>query len=221
MNFTTAQAQAMCQSQLRAIMSADDQFAATMQLLVRPRGPRQHAGDLLLRQRLHVGRARPLGEVRARTSRRSASRCWCAGPATSRPARTPPAWSPTSTCCPRCSRPPASPCRRPHRGSTASRCCSRPAAHDDVQRVLRRPRQPQHPLLADGPHADGEVRPDLQRRGRRSSPASTTTSPTTRRRTPTSSATRSTANDPPASTINNLTTRLNAFATCAAASCLG
>ena len=33
MNFTTAQAQAMCQSQLRAIMSADDQFAATMQLL--------------------------------------------------------------------------------------------------------------------------------------------------------------------------------------------
>ena len=33
MNFTTAQGQAMCQSQLRAIMSADDQFAATMQLL--------------------------------------------------------------------------------------------------------------------------------------------------------------------------------------------
>jgi N-acetylglucosamine-6-sulfatase len=33
MNHTTAQAQAMCQSQLRAIMSADDQFAATMQLL--------------------------------------------------------------------------------------------------------------------------------------------------------------------------------------------
>ena len=33
MNYTTAQAQAMCQSQLRAIMSADDQFAATMQLL--------------------------------------------------------------------------------------------------------------------------------------------------------------------------------------------
>jgi arylsulfatase A-like enzyme len=33
MNFTTSQAQAMCQSQLRAIMSADDQFAATMQLL--------------------------------------------------------------------------------------------------------------------------------------------------------------------------------------------
>jgi len=33
MNHSTAQAQAMCQSQLRAIMSADDQFAATMQLL--------------------------------------------------------------------------------------------------------------------------------------------------------------------------------------------
>ena len=33
MNFTTAQGQQMCQSQLRAIMSADDQFAATMQLL--------------------------------------------------------------------------------------------------------------------------------------------------------------------------------------------
>ena len=33
MNHTPAQAQAMCQSQLRAIMSADDQFAATMQLL--------------------------------------------------------------------------------------------------------------------------------------------------------------------------------------------
>jgi arylsulfatase A-like enzyme len=33
MNFTTAQAQTFCQSQLRAIMSADDQFAATMQLL--------------------------------------------------------------------------------------------------------------------------------------------------------------------------------------------
>lgn len=33
MNFTTSQAQAMCQSQLRAIMTADDQFGATMQLL--------------------------------------------------------------------------------------------------------------------------------------------------------------------------------------------
>ena len=33
MNLTTAQAQAMCQSQMRAVMSADDQFAATMQLL--------------------------------------------------------------------------------------------------------------------------------------------------------------------------------------------
>jgi len=33
MNYSTAQGQAMCQSQLRAIMSADDQFAATMQLL--------------------------------------------------------------------------------------------------------------------------------------------------------------------------------------------
>jgi N-acetylglucosamine-6-sulfatase len=33
MNYTTSQGQAMCQSQLRAIMSADDQFAATMQLL--------------------------------------------------------------------------------------------------------------------------------------------------------------------------------------------
>jgi N-acetylglucosamine-6-sulfatase len=33
MNHTTAQAQAMCQSQMRAIMSADDQFAATMQQL--------------------------------------------------------------------------------------------------------------------------------------------------------------------------------------------
>jgi arylsulfatase A-like enzyme len=33
MNHTTSQAQAMCQSQLRAIMSADDEFAATMQLL--------------------------------------------------------------------------------------------------------------------------------------------------------------------------------------------
>ena len=33
MNHTPAQAQAMCQSQMRAIMSADDQFAATMQLL--------------------------------------------------------------------------------------------------------------------------------------------------------------------------------------------
>jgi N-acetylglucosamine-6-sulfatase len=33
MNYSTAKAQAMCQSQLRAIMSADDQFDATMQLL--------------------------------------------------------------------------------------------------------------------------------------------------------------------------------------------
>lgn len=32
-NFTTAQAQQMCESQLRAIMSADDEFDATMQLL--------------------------------------------------------------------------------------------------------------------------------------------------------------------------------------------
>ena len=33
MNHTPAQAQAMCQSQLRAIMTADDEFGATMQLL--------------------------------------------------------------------------------------------------------------------------------------------------------------------------------------------
>jgi N-acetylglucosamine-6-sulfatase len=33
MNYTTAQAQAMCQSQMRAIMTADDEFGATMQLL--------------------------------------------------------------------------------------------------------------------------------------------------------------------------------------------
>jgi N-acetylglucosamine-6-sulfatase len=32
-NFTTSQAQQMCQSQMRAIMSADDEFGATMQLL--------------------------------------------------------------------------------------------------------------------------------------------------------------------------------------------
>ena len=32
-NFSTASAQAMCQSQLRAIMTADDEFGATMQLL--------------------------------------------------------------------------------------------------------------------------------------------------------------------------------------------
>ncbi len=32
-NYTTAQAQGMCASQLRAIMTADDEFAATMQLL--------------------------------------------------------------------------------------------------------------------------------------------------------------------------------------------
>jgi N-acetylglucosamine-6-sulfatase len=33
MNYTTAKAQALCQSQLRAIMTADDEFGATMQLL--------------------------------------------------------------------------------------------------------------------------------------------------------------------------------------------
>jgi arylsulfatase A-like enzyme len=33
MNHTAAQAQAMCQSQMRAIMTADDEFGATMQLL--------------------------------------------------------------------------------------------------------------------------------------------------------------------------------------------
>jgi N-acetylglucosamine-6-sulfatase len=33
MNYTTTQAQAMCASQMRAIMSADEQFAATMKLL--------------------------------------------------------------------------------------------------------------------------------------------------------------------------------------------
>jgi N-acetylglucosamine-6-sulfatase len=33
MNFTTAQAQTFCRQQLRAIMTADDEFAATMQLL--------------------------------------------------------------------------------------------------------------------------------------------------------------------------------------------
>ena len=57
---------------------------------VRPRRARQHPGDLLLRQRLHVGRARAHGEVRPVRAVASACRCGSAGRVTSRPASTRP-----------------------------------------------------------------------------------------------------------------------------------
>ena len=65
MNFTTAQGQAMCQSQLRAIMTRGRPVRGDHAAALGPRGPRQHPGDLLLRQRLQLGGARPVGEVRA------------------------------------------------------------------------------------------------------------------------------------------------------------
>ena len=64
MNFTTAQAPgdvpepAASDHDCRRRVRGDDAAA------VRPRRPRQHPGHPLLRQWLHVGRARPLGEVR-------------------------------------------------------------------------------------------------------------------------------------------------------------
>ena len=102
----TAQAsQQMCASQLRAIMTADDQFGATMQLLADRGELEQHVGDLLLRQRLHVGRARPHREVRAlRAVHPGAAAGSLAGslPVRGQHAR---ASCPTSTCCRRCCRP--------------------------------------------------------------------------------------------------------------------
>ena len=160
MNFTTAQAQAMCQSQLRAIMSADDQFAATMQLLS-DRGVLDNTLVILSSDNGYMwgehGRWEkfvpyepsirvPLwmrwpGHLAAGTdSTRMVSyldllptMLEAAGIAAA------------DVSCPR-------------RRVTAPPV----GAHDDVQRVLRRHRQPQHPLVADGAHPDGQVRADLQ-----------------------------------------------------------
>ena len=83
-NRTPAQGQEMCAEPAagdhdrRRRVRRDDAAA------VRPRRARQHAGDLLLGQRLHVGRPRADREVRRRTSRPCACRCSCAGPARSR-----------------------------------------------------------------------------------------------------------------------------------------
>ena len=122
MNYSTAKAQAMCQSQMRAIMTADDEFDATMQLLQRPRRARQHAGDLLVRQRLHVGRARALGEVRAVRAVDPGAALDALARALPGRHQHHPASSPTSTSCRPCCRRRGSRSRPVRRRSTASRC---------------------------------------------------------------------------------------------------
>ena len=72
MNHTPAQAQAMCQSQLRAIMSADDQFAATMQLLS-DRGALDNTLVILSSDNGFMWASTAVGRSSCPTSRRSGS----------------------------------------------------------------------------------------------------------------------------------------------------
>ena len=163
MNYTTAQAQAMCQSQLRAIMSADDQFAATMQLLS-DRGVLDNTLVIFSSDNGYKWGEHGRWEkfvpyepsIRVPLLVRWPGH-FTAGIDTTRlvsyldllPTMLEAAGF-------------ALPATR--RGSTASHSCSPPQDHH-VQRVLRRRGQPQHPVLADGPHGHRQVRPDLQHRG--------------------------------------------------------
>ena len=163
MNYTTAQAQEMCQSQMRAI---DDR---------RRRVRRHHAAaaETAACSTTPWSSSRPTtatcgastaaGRSSCRTSPRSGCRSGCAGQAhrgrhQHHAHRLVP-------------RHPAdhagggrrSPCRPGRRRWTASRCCKRGHSDDDVLGVLQGHGQPEHPVVADGPARQHQVRPDLQR----------------------------------------------------------
>ena len=189
------QGQAMCQSQLRAIMSADDEFGATMQLLS-DRGVLANTLVIFSSDNGYMWGEHGRWEKFVPYEPSIRVPLWVrwpghfpAGTDTTRHRR------PTSTCCPPCSRPPG--ITLPARAALDGESLCRRRPHDDVRRVLRRHRQPQHPLLADGAHPDGQVHPDVQHHRRASSPASTTTSrrPGGEHQPP---RRRHTANDPPA-----------------------
>ncbi len=211
MNHTTAQGQAMCQSQMRAIMSADDEFDKTMQLL-KTKGVLDNTLVILSSDNGYMwgehGRwekfvpyeldsGAPSGAVAGphRCGNRHDPHRLLLGPASHH----------------------APGCRLHPAGLGTPARWGVPAAgeppHHDVQRVLRRRRQPQHPLLADGADRVGQVRADLQRARRRDLPR--VLQPHDR---PSENINllgdTSTANDPPATTITTMTNRLNAFATC-------
>ncbi len=115
-----------------------------------PGGARRHARRVLLRQRLHVGRARPLGEVRAVRAvvARTAAGA-LAGPRRPRDRHGSPGLL----------RRPAAHDAGRRRRRAAGRCSAAgrrvaaatvQAAHDRVRRVLRRHRESRNPVVAHG-----------------------------------------------------------------------
>ena len=219
MNYTTAQGQAMCQSQLRAIMSADDQFAATMQLLS-DRGVLDNTLVIFSSDNGYNWGEHGRWEkfvpyepsIRVPLLVRWPGHV-TAGTDTTR------LTSRTSTCCRRCSRRPASRCPPDApRLDGESLLAARPP-DDDVQRVLRGRANPNIPSWRMVRTATAKYIQTYNPQGAviareyynlTNDPAENTNL----------LGDASTANDPPASTITTLTNRLNAFATCGGTACV-
>ena len=160
-NFTQAKAQLMCQSQLRALMSADDQFGATMQLLS-DRGCWPTRSWCSRPTTATCGASTGARRSSSPTSPRSASRCGSAGRGTSAPASTPPEPPRTWTSCRPCWKRPGSPC--PPTPPSGRGVVAAPLdANLIVRRVLPGLRERQRLHLEDGAQRHREVHPDLQR----------------------------------------------------------
>jgi arylsulfatase A-like enzyme len=161
MNHTSAQAQAMCQSQMRAIMTADDEFGATMQMLS-DRGALANTLVIFSSDNGYMWGEHGRWEkfVPYEPSIRVPLLVRWPGhfPAGVNSTRIGVLLGPVAD----------------HAGSSRIHLADRgapvgrrvaPAAVDatkhDVRRVLQRPSQQEHPIVADGPHANGEVHPHL------------------------------------------------------------
>ena len=200
-NCTTAQAQVMCAEPAAGDHDRRRRVRRDHAAAVRPGRAGQHPGDLLLGQRLHVGRPRADREVRARTSRRCACRCcvrWpghiAAGTATRRGSSRYLDMLPTMLA--------AAACHGAGRRAaswTGSPCSARARRTTVYAEYFVGPREREGADLEDGAHRDREVHPDLRRphgavtfreyynlgrRIRTRTPTSwrTATRPTTRRR---------------------------------------
>ncbi len=153
----------MCQSQLRAIMTADDEFAATMQLLS-DRGVLDNTLVIFTSDNGYKWGEHGRTEKFVPYEPSLRVPLWCAGPAMSPPAPTPPAWCRTSTCCRRCSQAAGFtlPAAAPRLDGESLLSPTQP--DDGVRRVLQGLRERQRPDLEDGPNRQRQVHPDLQRR---------------------------------------------------------
>ena len=219
-NFTPAKAQVMCQSQLRAIMTADDQFGATMQLLS-DRGVLANTLVIFSSDNGYMwgehGRTEKF--VPYEPSIRVPLLVRWPGHI-ARGHRHRPASPRTWTCCRRCWRRPAFTLPADAPRWTASRC-SQPADanHDRTPSTTRTRANGNVPTWRMVRTATVEVHPDLRGTGAVSfreyydlvaDPAENTNL----------LGDASTANDPPAAELSALVSRLGALSTCRGSACV-